>query len=65
MNSKYTDFLQSKVVKSEDKGLSGNYKLNKILFPFQTDIVKWALKKGKACIFADCGLGKSFMQLET
>lgn len=25
--------------------------------------MRWALKKGKACIFADCGLGKTPMQL--
>ena len=33
------------------------------LFDWQADIVKWALRKGRACIFADCGLGKSGMQL--
>ena len=30
---------------------------------FKRIIVRWALKKGKACIFADCGLGKTPMQL--
>lgn len=34
-----------------------------MLYDFQKDIVRWALKKGKACIFADCGLGKTPMQL--
>lgn len=34
------------------------------LFPFQRDIVRWALKRGRAAIFADCGLGKTPMQLE-
>ncbi len=33
------------------------------LFSWQAAIVRWALKKGRAAIFADCGLGKSFMQL--
>ena len=28
------------------------------------DIVKWALKKGKAALFEDCGLGKTLQQLE-
>lgn len=37
--------------------------LNPMLYEFQKDIVRWALKKGKACIFADCGLGKTPMQL--
>ncbi|MBU2051317.1 MAG: helicase [Gammaproteobacteria bacterium] len=34
------------------------------MFEFQRDITAWALKKGRACIFADCGLGKTLMQLE-
>jgi hypothetical protein len=34
------------------------------LFPFQRDIVEWALARGRAAIFADCGLGKTAMQLE-
>jgi DNA modification methylase len=35
-----------------------------MLFDFQRDIVGWALKRGRASIFADCGLGKTPMQLE-
>lgn len=38
--------------------------LNPMLFPFQADIVRWALKRGRAAIFADCGMGKTPMQLE-
>ena len=34
------------------------------LFQFQRDIVTWALKKGKAAIFAGTGLGKTIMQVE-
>lgn len=34
------------------------------LFPFQADIVRWALRRGRAAIFADCGMGKTAMQLE-
>nr|DAX95414.1 MAG TPA: Helicase of the snf2 rad54 family [Caudoviricetes sp.] len=34
------------------------------MFEFQKDIVRWALKKGRAAIFAECGLGKTLMQLE-
>ena len=33
------------------------------LFPWQRAIVRWALRKGRAAIFADCGLGKTPMQL--
>ena len=38
--------------------------INGKLYPFQRDIVAWACRKGKACIFADCGMGKTAMQLE-
>ena len=33
------------------------------LFQFQCATVEWALKLGRAAIFADTGLGKTFMQL--
>tara|TARA_R110000787_G_scaffold250297_1_gene355926 strand:+ start:6144 stop:7460 length:1317 start_codon:yes stop_codon:yes gene_type:complete len=33
------------------------------LYDWQAAIVRWALKKGRAAIFADCGLGKTFMQV--
>ena len=34
-----------------------------LLYPWQAAIVRWALRKGRAAIWADCGLGKTFMQL--
>ena len=37
--------------------------LNENLFYFQEAIVRWAVKKGRAAIFADTGLGKTIMQL--
>ena len=33
------------------------------LFDFQASLVEWALRKGRAAIFADCGLGKTAMEL--
>jgi len=38
--------------------------IHSMLFEFQKDLVHWALQKGRAAIFADTGLGKTFMQLE-
>ena len=35
-----------------------------MLFPFQRDVTLWALRKGRAAIFLECGLGKTFIQLE-
>lgn len=34
------------------------------LYPHQRDLTRWALRKGRAAIFADTGLGKTAMQLE-
>lgn len=38
--------------------------LSDALFPWQADIVRWAIRRGRACLFADTGLGKTRMQLE-
>lgn len=37
--------------------------LNQHLFDFQLAIVSWAVRRGRAAIFADTGLGKTLMQL--
>jgi hypothetical protein len=60
---KYEEFLESKKVAVAAVGIDPS-EVNPMLFPFQRDIVKWALKRGRACIWADCGMGKTFMQLE-
>ena len=61
----YQEFLKSKEITAQNHGIEVDKKnLNSMLFDFQKDIVQWALRKGKAAIFADCGLGKSPMQLE-
>ena len=59
---KYQKFLQSKLATVPPAGLEPK-EPSSLLFPFQRDIVKWALRRGRACIFADCGMGKTFMQL--
>jgi hypothetical protein len=61
----YDDFLKNKKKSVNETGFNiDNSKLNPMLFDFQRHIVKKALKSGKYAIFADCGLGKTFMQLE-
>lgn len=61
----YEQFLQTK---QKNHILSGfdieESDLNENMFHFQKFIVKRALKAGKYAIFADCGLGKTLMQLE-
>lgn len=63
--SVYEGFLASKRIEIPPTGFDiTSEDIHPVLFPFQRDITAWALRMGKACIFADCGLGKSLMQLE-
>ena len=60
----YLEFLEKKQKKHIESGFEvDDNDLNNHLFPFQRFIVKRALKAGKYAIFADCGLGKTLMQL--
>jgi hypothetical protein len=61
--SDYKTFLQAKLSLASAVGIQPG-DVNPMAFPFQCDIVKWALRRGRAAIFADCGMGKTFMQLE-
>jgi len=61
----YKEFLQQKQKSHIESGFEINEsELNNNMFDFQKFIVKRALKAGKYAIFADCGLGKTLMQLE-
>lgn len=61
----YEKFIESKSITVASVGINvDKAELNSMLFEFQKDIVRWALGKGRAAIFADCGLGKTIMQLE-
>lgn len=64
MSPDYSAFLASKAVFDPPTGLEVCPALSSKLFPFQSAIVRWALRRGRAAIFADCGLGKTLMQLE-
>ena len=60
----YEQFIESKIKAVRVSGFDvEDSQLNKHLFDFQRFIVKRALKCGKYAIFADCGLGKTLMQL--
>lgn len=61
----YAEFLQSKRIVSSASGFDvAEGDLNPMLYPFQKAVTRWALRRGKAAIFADCGLGKTPIQLE-
>lgn len=63
MNREYEAFLANKRRTDPATGLAEIPDLPAQLFPFQRDIVRWALRRGRAAIFAQTGLGKSFMEL--
>lgn len=58
----YEDFVKSKRRSEVATGHSPG-ELNEHLFDFQHAIVSWAVRRGRAAIFADTGLGKTLMQL--
>ncbi len=58
----YSDFLDAKTHLGCDHGFDPAW-MPAGLFPFQVALVEWACRKGRAAIFADCGLGKTPMQL--
>lgn len=63
MSIDYKSFLATKQKQIIESGFEAK-KLNTNLFEFQSFIVKRALKAGRYAVFADCGLGKTIMQLE-
>jgi len=61
----YKEFLENKKIVVTPCGINvSRDEISPMLFDFQRDIVKWALIKGKAAVFAGTGLGKTGMQLE-
>lgn len=61
----YEEFLAAKAKSVTPSGFDIDAdELNPALFDFQRSIVKWALKKGKAAMFLDTGLGKTIQQCE-
>lgn len=62
MGTTYDDYLFHKI------NLSGNFGFDPVLMPdflfdFQKSLIEWSTRKGRGAIFADCGLGKSPMEL--
>lgn len=62
MTLPYTAFLERKTQLDGMDGFAPVF-MPDFLFGFQTALVDWALRKGRAALFADCGLGKTPMQL--
>lgn len=61
--SEYEDFLARKRMVDPSTGLKTLPPLHPAMFEFQRDITGWALRRGRAALFAGTGLGKSLMEL--
>ena len=59
----YAKYIETKMREAPASGFDCG-DLNSHLFGYQSAIVRWALRRGRAAIFADCGMGKTLMQLE-
>lgn len=58
----YDEFLSSRAQHNTGAGFEPTH-LPEHLFPFQRDLTEWAVRQGRAAIFADCGMGKTPMEL--
>lgn len=58
----YRTFLDGKLNDGSQDGFAPIF-MPEFLFDFQKLLVDWSLRKGKSAIFADCGLGKTPIQL--
>ena len=59
----YHDFLATKTKAAVEAGFAPCSPLSPHLFPYQRAIVEWSIRRGRAAVFADCGMGKTLMQL--
>lgn len=62
IDTDYEDFLWKKTQLNDGDGFDPLW-MPDFLFDFQSHLVEWAIRRGRAAIFADCGMGKTPMQL--
>ena len=60
----YASFIAAKLQFVPPVGISAPVALSARMFPFQARCVEWALARGRAALFEDCGLGKTIQALE-
>lgn len=60
----YEEFIAAKLRDPLPTGIAEPRRISTNLFPFQRDAVRFALQRGRAALFEDCGLGKTGQQLE-
>ena len=61
--SDYEEMVARKLAMVAPSGISSDLSMPRSLFPHQSALTLWALRRGRAAIFADTGLGKSRMQI--
>ncbi len=65
MTTSYEDFLSGKAHRLTSVGKHvDDAEIHRSLFPFQRDVTRWAVRKGRCAVFLDTGLGKTRVQLE-
>lgn len=62
LDIQYVQFLERKAQVDSFDGFEPEF-MPSALFDFQHSLVEWAVRKGRSAVFADCGMGKSLMQL--
>lgn len=58
----YREFVESKAQLGGEFGFAPTF-IHPDSYDFQSHLVEWAVRQGRAALFADCGLGKTLMQL--
>lgn len=58
----YADFIAGKMQSAPSVGIA-ECDIPGEMFPHQADLARWALRKGRAAVFADTGLGKTMIEL--
>lgn len=61
-NTALDDLIERKRHTHDDSGFAPVF-MPSMLFDFQKSLIEWSVRKGRAAIFADCGLGKSAMEM--
>jgi hypothetical protein len=59
----YQEYLAMKAAVDPATGIDNVGEINAPLFGYQADIVRWALRRGRAAIFAGTGMGKTRMEI--
>jgi hypothetical protein len=61
--SDYLQMVERKLAAVPPSGIASGFTLPAGLFGHQDALTSWALRRGRAAIFADTGLGKMLMEL--